>query len=293
MSKHYQLPGMDLISGLDTNVITPKLNSSVAHLFDRKRNLAETFGAFGWDLSMEEMKRTVAWEVAGGVDLIDNHAFYYSIDGQRRYESQPSEFFQNTFWPRFDAYTSFTGRLVEPAKGSHAGQPGRPALSQLVGDGRGDAVDGPRLRRQRSRPERGRRLVEGHVECSARRAAGLRLSRRTRAGRGPGPRRRAHRRRRPAASCTTRPSRPWSCRRRPCCRWRRSPPRSGWSPRAARSWPSTACRPGRRKAGTPSCVSGWRPCSAPTPPNRRRRAGPAAPAASPSTCRPAPTSPRR
>ncbi|MDZ5441541.1 glycosyl hydrolase [Micromonospora sp. 4G57] len=118
MSKHYQLPGMDLISGLDTNVITPKLNSSVAHLFDRKRNLAETFGAFGWDLSMEEMKRAVAWEVAGGVDLIDNHAFYYSIDGQRRYESQPSEFFQNTFWPRFGAYASFTGRLVEPARGA-------------------------------------------------------------------------------------------------------------------------------------------------------------------------------
>ncbi|WP_424533864.1 glycosyl hydrolase [Sphaerisporangium viridialbum] len=118
MSKHYQLPGMDLISGLDTNAITPKLNSSVAHLFDRKRNLAETFGAFGWDLSMEEMKRTVAWEVAGGVDLVDNHAFYYSVDGQRRYESQPSEFFQNTFWPRFNAYASFTGRLVEPARGA-------------------------------------------------------------------------------------------------------------------------------------------------------------------------------
>ncbi|MGW5668899.1 glycosyl hydrolase, partial [Micromonospora sp. NPDC003776] len=118
MSKHYQLPGMDLISGLNTDVITPKLNSSVAHLFDRDRNLAETFGAFGWDLSLEEMKRTVAWEVAGGVDLIDNHAFYYSIDGQRRYESQPSEFFQNTFWPRFSAYASFTGRLVEPARGA-------------------------------------------------------------------------------------------------------------------------------------------------------------------------------
>lgn len=118
MSRYYDLPGMDLISGLNTSAVTPKLNSSVAHLFGRKRNLAETFGAFGWDLTMEEMKRTVAWEVAGGVDLIDNHAFYYSIDGQRAFESQPSQFFQNLFWPRFRQYADLVGRLTEPARGA-------------------------------------------------------------------------------------------------------------------------------------------------------------------------------
>lgn len=118
MSRDYQLPGMDLISGLDTSAITPKLNSSVAHVFDRPRNLAETFGAFGWDLTMQEMKRTVGWETAGGVDLIDNHAFYYSIEGQRAFESQPSEFTQNLFWPRFQEYAGLVGRLVEPARGA-------------------------------------------------------------------------------------------------------------------------------------------------------------------------------
>ncbi|WP_167003943.1 glycosyl hydrolase [Mumia sp. ZJ430] len=123
MSRHYQLPGMDLISGLNTSAITPKLNSSVAHLFDRKRNLAETFGAFGWDLTMEEMKRTVAWEAAGGVDLIDNHAFYYSTDGERAAESPPSQFFQNTFWPRFSQYAEMVGRLTEPARGATAMNP--------------------------------------------------------------------------------------------------------------------------------------------------------------------------
>ena len=123
MSKHYQLPGMDLIGGLNTGAITPKLNSSVAHLFGRKRNLAETFGAFGWDLSMEEMKRTVSWEAAGGVDLIDNHAFYYSIDGKRASESPPSQFDQNTFWPRFSQYANFVGRLTEPARGATAVNP--------------------------------------------------------------------------------------------------------------------------------------------------------------------------
>lgn len=123
MSRHYQLPGMDLISGLDTLAITPKLNSSVAHLFDRKRNLAETFGAFGWDLTMEEMKRTVAWEAAGGVDLIDNHAFYYSTDGERASESPPSQFFQNAFWPRFSQYAEMVGRLTEPGRGAVAMNP--------------------------------------------------------------------------------------------------------------------------------------------------------------------------
>ena len=118
MSRHYQIPGMDLISGLNLDAVTPKLNSSVAHAFDRGRNLAESFGAFGWDLTLEEMKRGIAWEAAGGVDLTDNHAFYYSIEGQRAFESQPSEFFQNLFWPHFPTYAETVGRLNGPARGS-------------------------------------------------------------------------------------------------------------------------------------------------------------------------------
>ena len=152
MSRHYQLPGMDLISGLNTSAITPKLNSSVAHLFGRKRNLAETFGAFGWDLTMEEMKRTVAWEVSGGVDLIDNHAFYYSVDGQRAFESPPSQFFQNLFWPRFSQYADLVGRLTEPARGAVPMNPvGQlyPSSSVMATgtpwDVRGFAGNGPKL----------------------------------------------------------------------------------------------------------------------------------------------------
>jgi hypothetical protein len=118
MSREYQIPGMDLISGLNVDAVTPKLNSSVAHAFDRGRNLAESFGAFGWDLTLEEMKRGIAWEASAGVDLTDNHAFYYSIEGQRAFESQPSEFFQNVFWPHFRRYADLVGRLNGPARGS-------------------------------------------------------------------------------------------------------------------------------------------------------------------------------
>jgi hypothetical protein len=152
MQRHYQLPGMDLISGLNTSVITPKLNSSVAHLFGRERNLAETFGAFGWDLTVEEMRRAIAWEAAGGVDLIDNHAFYYSIDGQRAFESPPSEFFQNLFWPRFDEYSAYVGRLSEPARGASPVNPVGllyPSSSVMATgtpwDVRGFAGNGPEL----------------------------------------------------------------------------------------------------------------------------------------------------
>ena len=118
MSRHYDIPGMDLISGLNLDAVTPKLNSSVAHAFDRGRNLAESFGAFGWDLTLEEMKRGIAWEASAGVDQTDNHAFYYSIEGGRTFESPPSEFFQNLFWPHFQRYADTVGRLNYPARGS-------------------------------------------------------------------------------------------------------------------------------------------------------------------------------
>lgn len=152
MQREYHLPGMDLISGLDTSAITPKLNSSVAHLFQRERNLSESFGAFGWDLTVEEMRRTVAWQAAGGVDLIDNHAFYYSTEGDRAHESPPSEFFQNLFWPRFGEYADYVGRLTEPARGATPVNPVGvlyPSSSVMASgtpwDVRGFAGNGPSL----------------------------------------------------------------------------------------------------------------------------------------------------
>jgi hypothetical protein len=152
MSREYQIPGMDLISGLNLDAVTPKLNSSVAHAFDRGRNLAESFGAFGWDLTLEEMKRGIAWEASAGVDLTDNHAFYYSIEGQRAFESQPSEFFQNVFWPHFRRYADTVGRLNGPARGSTPVNPIGvlyPTTTILAegtpGDNRGFAGNGPAL----------------------------------------------------------------------------------------------------------------------------------------------------
>lgn len=152
MQREYHLPGMDYIGGIDTTAITPKLNSSVAHVFQRARNLSETFGAFGWGLTMEDMKRTNAWLITAGVDLIDNHAFYYSTEGDRAFESPPSQFFQNTFWPRFEQYAELTGRLVEPARGALAVNPVGvlyPSTSVMAAgtpwDVRGFAGNGPVL----------------------------------------------------------------------------------------------------------------------------------------------------
>jgi hypothetical protein len=118
MLRWYQVPGMDVIGGLDVDAVTPKLVSSAAHLFGRERTLAESFGAFGFDLTVEEMKRVVAWEAAGGVDLLNVHAFAYSVRDQRALDAPPNLFFQSSGWATFPAFAQYAARLLAPAVGA-------------------------------------------------------------------------------------------------------------------------------------------------------------------------------
>jgi len=109
------IPGIDLIGGRSDyprwpDSFVPKLVSSAAHVQGRTRCLSETYGVFGWDLTLEEMKQTADWQFVRGVNLLIPHAFYYSIEGERREECPPSEFFQNTFWPHFRHFADYLRR---------------------------------------------------------------------------------------------------------------------------------------------------------------------------------------
>lgn len=111
--EYLQVPGVDEIGQLraNPNEITPKLGSSAAHVFGRERCMSETFGVYGWKLTLEEMKMMTDLQYARGVNYLVPHAFYYSIEGERREECPPSEFWQNIWWKHFKHYADYVGRL--------------------------------------------------------------------------------------------------------------------------------------------------------------------------------------
>jgi len=110
--RYLHTPGIDVIEGKRAkDSIVPKLVSSASHLFSASRTMSETYGVFGWKMTMEEMKWTADWQYVRGVNLMVPHAFYYSIEGDRRNECPPSEFFQNTWWKYFEKYSDYMRRL--------------------------------------------------------------------------------------------------------------------------------------------------------------------------------------
>lgn len=112
-SEYEHIPGVDEIGQLraDPNVYTPKLGSSAAHVFGRERCMSETFGVYGWKLTLAEMKQITDLQYARGINFFVPHAFYYSIEGDRKEECPPSEFWQNTWWRYFKRYADYVGRM--------------------------------------------------------------------------------------------------------------------------------------------------------------------------------------
>ncbi|MDO8684873.1 MAG: glycosyl hydrolase [Armatimonadota bacterium] len=94
------------------NLVGPKLASSAAHMYGKPRVMSEAFGlAGGWGVDLRLLKRLTDWQIAMGVNLIEPHAFYYSIQGHRKWECPPGEFYQSPFWPYYKNYADYTARL--------------------------------------------------------------------------------------------------------------------------------------------------------------------------------------
>lgn len=93
------------------NLQGQKLVSSIAHLYGKEAMLSESFGVSGWGLRMADMKRIVDWQYRLGINFLCPHAFYYSMEGFRKHDSPPSQFFQATYWSYYRYFADYVARL--------------------------------------------------------------------------------------------------------------------------------------------------------------------------------------
>ena len=134
---HFDIPGSDHLGNgceaeyggwgnlplMSTNVQGQKLVSSISHLYGKEATLSESFGIGGWDLRLADMKRIVDWQYRLGINFLCPHAFYYSIEGFRKHDSPPSQFFQASYWSYYRYFADYVGRLsVMMRAGKHVAQ---------------------------------------------------------------------------------------------------------------------------------------------------------------------------
>jgi hypothetical protein len=122
----FQIPGQDVVwrwvapennLGLEGRHSTAaKCASDAARHRGRRRNLNEVLGVCGknndWNLSAGDMKWYLDWLFVRGCNLISPHAFYYSVDGPRRFNERPPDVGPNNiWWPHYKTIAQYIKRM--------------------------------------------------------------------------------------------------------------------------------------------------------------------------------------
>ncbi len=119
--RHFHIPGQDIVwryiepdrpSALEgSQSTTGKCASSAMIHLGRRRNGNEFVGAYGHNLTYEEMEWLTWWLVARGCNLLIPHAFYYSIRGPRIDERPPDVGPNSPWWDLYRPYADACRRL--------------------------------------------------------------------------------------------------------------------------------------------------------------------------------------
>jgi hypothetical protein len=85
--------------------------SSVANQLGLKRTLCEVYGAGGWDLRFEDMKRIGDWLAVLGVNTFDQHLSYITIRGARKRDHPQSFSYHEPWWEAYHVSATYLARL--------------------------------------------------------------------------------------------------------------------------------------------------------------------------------------
>jgi len=97
--------------------VAMKVGSSAAHQLGSKRLLCESFGGIFMDATMQRMKWIADWEYVLGVNLLNPHGFHYTLEGPRKRDWPPSQFYQYPWWHYYGYFSEYMSRLSHMLSG--------------------------------------------------------------------------------------------------------------------------------------------------------------------------------
>ncbi len=85
--------------------------SSIANQLACQRTLVELYGAGGWDLRFEDMKRIGDWLEVLGVNTLDQHLSYVTLRGARKRDHPQSFSYHEPWWQAYHVSAQYLTRL--------------------------------------------------------------------------------------------------------------------------------------------------------------------------------------
>lgn len=121
VQRFFHVPGQDLVwrwvlpdspTALEGPESTQaKCSSSAMTHLGRSRNSNEFCGAYGHELTFDDMQWLANWCLVRGVNLLIPHAFYYSVRGPRWDERPPDVGPNSAWWDQFQLFADHCRRL--------------------------------------------------------------------------------------------------------------------------------------------------------------------------------------
>jgi hypothetical protein len=118
--RYFQIPGQDLVWRYvepgekalkgEHSTMAKCASSAMLHL-GLRRNANELYGAYGHNLTFDEMKWLAGWCFVRGQNFLIPHAFYYSIRGPRLEERPPDVGPNAAWWKEYKPYADAARRL--------------------------------------------------------------------------------------------------------------------------------------------------------------------------------------
>ncbi|HYX79523.1 MAG TPA: glycosyl hydrolase [Actinomycetota bacterium] len=97
--------------------VAMKVASSAAHHYGTERVLCESFGGIFMDTTMQRMKWIADWECVLGVNIVNPHGFHYTLEGARKRDWPPSQFYQYPWWRYYEHLGGYVTRVCEMLTG--------------------------------------------------------------------------------------------------------------------------------------------------------------------------------
>ena len=95
--RHWQWPGMDILTDQVGKVSAFKMTSSVAHQHGEGRVVCETYGCTGWDWPPERQRFQSGWQFCVGVNFRCQHLSHYTLAGWGK-KDYPGSMTPHTPW---------------------------------------------------------------------------------------------------------------------------------------------------------------------------------------------------
>ncbi len=117
---YHQMPGVDMLGnrmdsaglgGQFGNERAVREARSVANQAGRKRILSETYGGGGWDMDFETQKRLLDWQCVMGINFVNQHLSFYSMNGVRKFDYPPSFTYHEPWWNQYRLLGDYIGRV--------------------------------------------------------------------------------------------------------------------------------------------------------------------------------------